>query len=85
MLLPNRNLPEIHVSFSLFHSVLPPPRLSLKSSSELKALNEKSSSELKAQISQLDGKFSAFNESYTSLKATTERVIVEVDNLERRR
>jgi hypothetical protein len=46
---------------------------------------EKSTSELKAQILQLDSKVSAFNDSYTSLKATSERVIVDVDNLERRR
>jgi len=53
---------------------------------------EKSSSDLKAQILQLDSKVSAldskvsaFNDTYISLKATSERVIVEVDNLERRR
>ena len=46
---------------------------------------EKMSSELKSQIGQLDSKVSAFNETFISLKATTERVIMEVDNLERRR
>ena len=54
-----------------------------KSTSDLKAQIEKSSSELKAQIQQLDSKFSTFSD--ISLKATSERLIVEVDNLERRR
>ena len=64
----------------------------LQSSMDLKAQiekfsseSDKTSSELKAQVMQLDSKFSAFNEAYTSLKATSERVIKEVDNLERRR
>ena len=56
-----------------------------KSTSALRAQMEKSTSELKAQILQLDSKVSAFNDSYTSLKATSERVIVDMDNLERRR
>ena len=53
--------------------------------SDQRAQMEKSSSDLKAQILQLDSKVSAFNDTYISLKATSERLIVEVDNLERRR
>ena len=78
------------VSFLLYLSS--PPPLSFKSSTDIKAqisqLEEKSSKQAEktsVEISQLAGKISLFNDSYTSLKATTERVIVEVDNLERRR
>ena len=78
------------VSFLLYLSS--PPPLSFKSSTDINAqisqLEEKSSKQAEktsVEISQLAGKISVFNDSYTSLKATTERVIVEVDNLERRR
>ena len=58
---------------------------SLKQLSQLEEKSSKQAEKTSVEISQLAGKISLFNDSYTSLKATTERVIVEVDNLERRR
>lgn len=52
---------------------------------ELKAEIEKSSSQMEKSLTELNSKFTTFNDSYISLKATSERLIVEVDNLERRR
>ena len=52
-----------------------------KSSSQM----EKSSSQMEKSLTELNSKFTTFNDSYISLKATSERLIVEVDNLERRR
>lgn len=89
------------VSFLLYLSSPPPlsyksstdikaqaEKTSLELKAQISQLEEKFSKQAEktsVEISQLAGKISVFNDSYTSLKATTERVIVEVDNLERRR
>ena len=63
------------------------PTLPLQSSSELKselaAKIDSGIDSLDAKFDSLNAKFSTFNDAYISLKSTTERVIVEVDNLER--
>ena len=59
------------------------PTLPLQSSSELKSELVAKIDSSDAKIDSLNAKFSTFNEAYISLKSTTERVIVEVDNLER--